>query len=635
MDGKEPVISGGAANTFYAWDKTWKNPLSSIDLSNYVTLSGSQTITGGKIFTASSTTFRRAGVTGGGIILYPQINGNYDGYIVPTQNLSADRTWQFPNKSGNVVLDVDLANYVTLNTTQYITALKTFITGSSSTVGLAIRMDEYTSWFTIGVVGVSSSNYTGALKFPIIQADRTWTLPDDTGTVALQGWTTNQLGNYVTITTAQTITGIKTIGNGAGQLNFKYNNQGANYRIVVSNNTASAYEGSLIFPVITATRSWSMPDNTGTLALTSDIPAIITDYVTLTTAQSITGLKTFDNSKIAIKGSSTGKTTFTSLNSSATDYTISFKAATGTVAFTSDIVPTDLSNYVTLDGTQTITGLKNFNRVTFKAATDLSVKIVHEDGGQPLFITPPYNATPGSYVGRITMVALSGNRTWTHPDKDGTYAMLSDIVTAEGVVPFTNTDNGLVNAPNRTWTIGTRFLADDNTWKEITTGGTTTSIELYGGTPRTGVVVLKSGSLITIVENPTSTFEFNHNTLTLSNINNSGVTYIQDLTFDGYGHVNGSTSATIPTFEGSTIGLVPAVTTQANKYLKDDGTWDIPDGTSHDAVSLSGTPNYITLSGQDIIRALINLETHVTGSLPLTSIAGYPNTTGQYLSSLG
>jgi len=41
----------------------------------------------------------------------------------------------------------------------------------------------------------------------------------------------------------------------------------------------------------------------------------------------------------------------------------------------------------------------------------------------------------------------------------------------------------------------------------------------------------------------------------------------------------------------------------------------------HAAVTVSGTPNYITLVGQDIVRALINLTSHVTGKLPFANLA--------------
>jgi len=43
-------------------------------------------------------------------------------------------------------------------------------------------------------------------------------------------------------------------------------------------------------------------------------------------------------------------------------------------------------------------------------------------------------------------------------------------------------------------------------------------------------------------------------------------------------------------------------------------------GASHDPVTLAGTPNYITLAGQVITRALINLVTHVTGILPIANV---------------
>ena len=41
--------------------------------------------------------------------------------------------------------------------------------------------------------------------------------------------------------------------------------------------------------------------------------------------------------------------------------------------------------------------------------------------------------------------------------------------------------------------------------------------------------------------------------------------------------------------------------------------------TSHDAVTLAGTPDYITLSGQEITRNAIDLANDVTGTLPVAN----------------
>jgi len=59
----------------------------------------------------------------------------------------------------------------------------------------------------------------------------------------------------------------------------------------------------------------------------------------LSSAQSVTGTKTFDTTKLAMKGTSTGVTALASANSGSSNYTITLPAATGTLALTSDIGP--------------------------------------------------------------------------------------------------------------------------------------------------------------------------------------------------------------------------------------------------------------------------------------------------------
>lgn len=59
--------------------------------------------------------------------------------------------------------------------------------------------------------------------------------------------------------------------------------------------------------------------------------------------------------------------------------------------------------------------------------------------------------------------------------------------------------------------------------------------------------------------------------------------------------------------------------------LDTNGAWVVvasgPDvGQAHAAVTVSGTPDYITLSGQDLVRAQIDLTADVTGLLPVANI---------------
>jgi hypothetical protein len=53
-------------------------------------------------------------------------------------------------------------------------------------------------------------------------------------------------------------------------------------------------------------------------------------------------------------------------------------------------------------------------------------------------------------------------------------------------------------------------------------------------------------------------------------------------------------------------------------------------GTNTGDVTLAGTPNYITIAGQVITRALIDLTTHVTGLLPFANIANVATSTVMY-----
>ena len=91
-----------------------------------------------------------------------------------------------------------------------------------------------------------------------------------------------------------------------------------------------------------------------------------------------------------------------------------------------------------------------------------------------------------------------------------------------------------------------------------------------------------------------------HPTITgaASDTANTGRTYIQNLEFDSNGHVTNVTTGT------ETV-------------------------TTHDAVTLAGSYDYITLDGQKITRKQIDLTTDVTGILPVGNMAATALTTVQ------
>jgi len=198
------------------------------------------------------------------------LNGNlYLSKFITSGNTAA-RSYTFPNANGTVALTSDLGNYVTLATTQTITGAKTFsgYTTFTSTV-------DITSGLTF-----SNSGFTLVLQPPTLSVNRTVTLPNGTGTLAL----TSDLTSYVTLTTAQTISGVKTFSTypllDAGIL-IKHTGilTASGYTGITATTTGLVLSlgagggGSLIFQ--STSYSYTFPAATGTLALTTDLGAYL------------------------------------------------------------------------------------------------------------------------------------------------------------------------------------------------------------------------------------------------------------------------------------------------------------------------------------------------------------------------
>jgi hypothetical protein len=102
---------------------------------------------------------------------------------------------------------------------------------------------------------------------------------------------------------------------------------------ITTNNVSTSKHG--FFPKLPTASGLYLKDD-----LTWGAPTGLGDMV-LASPQSVTGLKTFDKDKIATKGTSTGVTTISTANASATNYTATLPAKDGTFAMTSDITGTN------------------------------------------------------------------------------------------------------------------------------------------------------------------------------------------------------------------------------------------------------------------------------------------------------
>ena len=112
------------------------------------------------------------------------------------------------------------------------------------------------------------------------------------------------------------------------------------------------------------------------------------------------------------------------------------------------------------------------------------------------------------------------------------------------------------------------FVVDDMTADTNTNQLTTFTLTGDGGSDQTiahgNTLNIAGGNAITTAVGATDTVTINHDdTSSQASVNNSGSTYIQDVTLDTYGHVTGLTSAAIPTLNQDTTGQAGTVATIA------------------------------------------------------------------------
>ena len=215
---------------------------------------------------------------------------------------------------------------------------------------------------------------------------------------------------------------------------------------------------------------------------------------------------TFANSDLLLLGSSTGYTTFASANASGTNYTITFPAATGTVALTSGSVASfsagttgftpnsATSGAVTLAGTLGVanggTNCSTASITCFNNITGLSAAgTTGTTSTNLVFSTSPTLVTPT--LGVATATSLNGNTFTT-----GTYTLTGS---AGKTLDFTNTlilsgtDSTTMTFPSSSATVAGLGIAE--TWTAAQTFNTS-DLVINGGSATAGVASVTSGGVV-------------------------------------------------------------------------------------------------------------------------------------------
>jgi len=432
-------------------------------------------------------------------------------------------------------------------------------TGSASSTTMFADTNGNMAW-------KNDHNYITTLASNLNTADRTYTFPDANGTIALtsnltsyvpySGATTNvNLGSYGLSGNGDFVMGsVKSAGifaeSGAGAAGYLYLKGDSSFGLLSGYNSIfangfkygfEAYGGSSVnskrayldFGSLTnnTTRTYTFPNASGTLALTSDIPSL-SGYVPYTGATSSVSLGSNNLTATTLFTSATAdgglwmnqasaitggedSTTYTSIKaytnrylyfsfgqtatykrfrfdvnglSDATTLTYTMPNASGTLALTSDIP--SLANYVTTNTNQTISGIKTFsNEQLFGNGITLT-------GGYITYTSGSFNLTLNTNL-------LTANRNVYIKDGSGTLAFTSDIPSLSGYVQGSGTTNYLSKF-TASGTIGNSLIYDNGT--NVTVGNTNGArlFNIYSATADNHLAIYGSAPSVSLSDTATS-----------------------------------------------------------------------------------------------------------------------------------
>lgn len=303
-------------------------------------------------------------------------------YILEKGELGVDTTLNIAKIGDGVnlwknlpFLTGDLSKYVTTDTEQTISSLKSFSQG----INVNGVNDKFgNNLITVGSNGILVGSSVGGDNSALILCGKAPKpkYSTDGGTTSVELALISDIPsiptNYVTTDTAQTITGGKTFNEATHfetGISIGNSTVGDYLDLTVDNDTHTGIINFASESVVGCTLT--LPDGSGTIATLEDISV---KYVTIDTAQAISGIKTFTEGLKVDSIKTTNNVVLLSTNSIATQvnnssrrlllcgnearpkYSLNSGNTATEIALLSDI-PT---NYVTTDTEQTISGVKTF-----------------------------------------------------------------------------------------------------------------------------------------------------------------------------------------------------------------------------------------------------------------------------------
>lgn len=237
-----------------------------------------------------------AGANGGGLTLLGTTNKTII-WDNTNANWTSSEHWNIASGKSFKINNVSVLTATTLGSsvvTSSLTSVGTIGTGTwnGNLIGAAYGGTGFNSSSSTGIAYISSGS---------------WSAKSTTGS-----------GNVVLDNTPTLITPVLGVATATSINKVTITAPATSATLTIANGKTLTINNSIIF--------------SGTDSTTITLPATSATMARTDAAQSFTGLQSFAASGIALLGSSTGKSTFTSANSSATNYTLTFPAETDTVA---------------------------------------------------------------------------------------------------------------------------------------------------------------------------------------------------------------------------------------------------------------------------------------------------------------